>query len=161
MEHLRDIHHVPEFTRLEIEHFFNVYKELEPGKSVEGSNWVGRSDAEGEIVGPTSVPVRQETTMTAPALDRLDDHFGEALVTDYFLLREDFSLEQAAYRQRARTCVHGSPAGYRRLLGACRVPVAADREARCDRPRRRCRDRPVRLPSDGRLVALRLLRVLF
>ena len=50
MEHLRDIHHVPEFTRLEIEHFFNIYKELEPGKSVEGSNWVGRSDAEGEIV---------------------------------------------------------------------------------------------------------------
>ena len=34
MEHLRDIHHVPEFDRLEIQHFFEVYKELEPGKSV-------------------------------------------------------------------------------------------------------------------------------
>jgi inorganic pyrophosphatase len=49
LEHLRDIHHVPEFDRLEIQHFFEVYKELEPGKSVEGANWVGRTDAEAEI----------------------------------------------------------------------------------------------------------------
>ena len=32
MEHLRDIHHVPEFQRLEIQHFFEVYKALEPGR---------------------------------------------------------------------------------------------------------------------------------
>jgi inorganic pyrophosphatase len=49
LEHLRDIHHVPEFDRLEIEHFFTVYKELEPGKSVEGASWTGRVDAEREI----------------------------------------------------------------------------------------------------------------
>jgi inorganic pyrophosphatase len=49
LEHLRDIHHVPEFDRLEIQHFFEVYKELEPGKSVEGANWVGRTEAEAEI----------------------------------------------------------------------------------------------------------------
>ena len=49
LEHLRDIHHLPEFDRLEIQHFFEVYKELEPGKSVEGANWVGRKDAEAEI----------------------------------------------------------------------------------------------------------------
>jgi inorganic pyrophosphatase len=48
-EHLRDIHHVPEFDRLEIQHFFEVYKDLEPAKSVEGAEWVGRSDAEAEI----------------------------------------------------------------------------------------------------------------
>jgi inorganic pyrophosphatase len=48
-EHLRDIHHVPEFDRLEIQHFFEVYKDLEPGKSVEGATWVGRTDAEAEI----------------------------------------------------------------------------------------------------------------
>ncbi len=35
-EHLRDIHHLPEFDRLEIQHFFQIHKELEPGKSVEG-----------------------------------------------------------------------------------------------------------------------------
>lgn len=49
VEHLRDIHHVSEFDRLEIQHFFEVYKDLEPGKSVEGANWVGRTEAEAEI----------------------------------------------------------------------------------------------------------------
>ncbi|WP_236243233.1 inorganic diphosphatase [Streptomyces sp. CC228A] len=49
MDHLQDIHNVPEFDRLEIQHFFEVYKDLEPGKSVEGANWVGRAEAEAEI----------------------------------------------------------------------------------------------------------------
>jgi inorganic pyrophosphatase len=49
LEHMRDIHHVPEFERLEIEHFFSVYKDLEPGKSVEGATWAGRVEAEAEI----------------------------------------------------------------------------------------------------------------
>jgi len=49
-EHMRDIHHLPEFDRLEIQHFFEVYKDLEPGKSVEGASWVGRAEAEAEIM---------------------------------------------------------------------------------------------------------------
>jgi inorganic pyrophosphatase len=49
VDHLRDIGDVPEFDRLEIQHFFAVYKELEPGKSVEGAEWVGRAAAEEEI----------------------------------------------------------------------------------------------------------------
>ena len=49
LEHVRDIYHVSEFDRLEIQHFFEVYKDLEPGKSVEGATWVGREDAEQEI----------------------------------------------------------------------------------------------------------------
>ncbi|MFA7324442.1 MAG: inorganic diphosphatase [Candidatus Nanopelagicales bacterium] len=49
LEHLRDIHHVSEFDRLEIQHFFEVYKDLEPGKSVEGATWEGRVEAEKEI----------------------------------------------------------------------------------------------------------------
>jgi inorganic pyrophosphatase len=49
VEHIRDIHHVPEFDRLEIQHFFEVYKDLEPGKSVEGATWVSRIEAEHEI----------------------------------------------------------------------------------------------------------------
>jgi inorganic pyrophosphatase len=49
-EHLRDIHHMPEFDRLEIQHFFEVYKDLEPGKSVEGATWTGRAEAEAEII---------------------------------------------------------------------------------------------------------------
>jgi inorganic pyrophosphatase len=49
LEHMRDIFHVPEYERLEIEHFFSVYKDLEPGKSVEGATWGGRTEAEAEI----------------------------------------------------------------------------------------------------------------
>ena len=49
LEHLRDINHVPKFDLLEIQHFFEVYKDLEPGKSVEGANWVGRTEAEAEV----------------------------------------------------------------------------------------------------------------
>jgi inorganic pyrophosphatase len=48
-EHLRDINHLPVFDKLEIQHFFEVYKDLEPGKSVEGATWVGRDEAETEI----------------------------------------------------------------------------------------------------------------
>jgi inorganic pyrophosphatase len=46
----QDIDDVSDFHRLEIQHFFEVYKDLEPGKSVEGAHWVGRADAEAEIV---------------------------------------------------------------------------------------------------------------
>ena len=47
--HLTEIHHIAEFDRLEIQHFFEVYKDLEPGKSVEGATWAGRVDAQAEI----------------------------------------------------------------------------------------------------------------
>jgi inorganic pyrophosphatase len=40
-EHLRDIHHLPQF--------FLIYKELEPGKSVEGASWADRAAAEAEV----------------------------------------------------------------------------------------------------------------
>ncbi len=46
---MRDINHLPKFDRLEIQHFFEVYKDLEPGKSVEGADWVGRAEAEPEV----------------------------------------------------------------------------------------------------------------
>ena len=49
LEHLRDINHVSKYDRLEIQHFFEVYKDLEPGKSVEGADWVGRVEAEEEV----------------------------------------------------------------------------------------------------------------
>jgi inorganic pyrophosphatase len=49
MEHLRDIHHVPEFDRLEIQHFFEVYKALEPGKMVRSEAWADRTAAEVEV----------------------------------------------------------------------------------------------------------------
>jgi inorganic pyrophosphatase len=49
MAHLTDISDVSEFERLEIQHFFEVYKALEPGKMVQGFSWVGREAAEKEI----------------------------------------------------------------------------------------------------------------
>ena len=47
--HLRDIGDVSEYDLLEIRHFFEVYKELEPGKQVDAAKWVGRGEAYEEI----------------------------------------------------------------------------------------------------------------
>lgn len=44
-ESIKDLEDISEFDRLEIQHFFETYKDLEPGKSVEGAHWVGREDA--------------------------------------------------------------------------------------------------------------------
>ena len=49
MYNIRDLTDVSDFDRLEIQHFFETYKDLEPGKSVEGAEWVGRAEAEAEI----------------------------------------------------------------------------------------------------------------
>ena len=37
---------ISEFDRLEIQHFFETYKDLEPGKSVEGAHWADKEVAE-------------------------------------------------------------------------------------------------------------------
>ena len=49
-DHLRDITNIRQYLLLEIEHFFTVYKDLEPGKSVEGATWTGVQEAEEEVV---------------------------------------------------------------------------------------------------------------
>jgi len=49
MAHLTDITDVSGVDRLEIQHFFSTYTDLEPGKSVEGAEWVGRTEAEDEV----------------------------------------------------------------------------------------------------------------
>jgi len=46
---LRDPRHLPGFDRLEIEHSFLIYKELEPGKSVEGASWADRAAAKAGV----------------------------------------------------------------------------------------------------------------
>jgi inorganic pyrophosphatase len=50
MESFQDLDDVSEFYRLEIQHFFETYKDLEPGKSVEGAHWAKKAEAEAEIV---------------------------------------------------------------------------------------------------------------
>jgi inorganic pyrophosphatase len=51
LKDLRDITDLDRFLRLEIQHFFEIYKAIEPGKSVDlgGDKWAGRADAEAEI----------------------------------------------------------------------------------------------------------------
>jgi len=49
-DHLQDLGDIPEFQRSMIQHFFEVYKALEPNKRVESAEWVDRTAAETEIV---------------------------------------------------------------------------------------------------------------
>ena len=44
--HIQEIDDVPEQTRKEIEHFFEHYKDLEPGKWVKTKGWGSAADAE-------------------------------------------------------------------------------------------------------------------
>ncbi|RBP63100.1 inorganic pyrophosphatase [Brevibacterium sanguinis] len=48
-ESIQDVSDVDKFTLDSIEHFFTRYKDLEPGKYVKGSKWVGRAEAEAEV----------------------------------------------------------------------------------------------------------------
>jgi len=48
-DHIQDINDVPEYTRKEIEHFFEHYKDLEPGKWVKTEEWGDRAEAEAII----------------------------------------------------------------------------------------------------------------
>jgi len=43
--HIEDIDDIPEYTKKEIEHFFEHYKDLEPGKWVKIEGWQGRAEA--------------------------------------------------------------------------------------------------------------------
>ena len=51
LAHLHDVGDLDRFLLLEIKHFFEVYKAVEPGKSVriDDDPWVGRAEAEAEI----------------------------------------------------------------------------------------------------------------
>jgi inorganic pyrophosphatase len=44
--HIQDINDVPEQTKNELKHFFEHYKDLEPGKWVKVGEWAGKAAAE-------------------------------------------------------------------------------------------------------------------
>ena len=44
-DHIQDVNVVPEYTRKAIEHFFEHYKDLEPGKWVKTEGWGSASEA--------------------------------------------------------------------------------------------------------------------
>jgi inorganic pyrophosphatase len=73
MARFQDIDDLPDFDRLEIQHFFETYKDLEPGKSVEGATWAGRADAEAEIVASrerlAALATAPHPDMSGPASD--------------------------------------------------------------------------------------------
>jgi inorganic pyrophosphatase len=45
-DHIQDLGDVPDFELKAIQHFFEHYKDLEPGKEVSAAGWVGRDQAE-------------------------------------------------------------------------------------------------------------------
>ena len=47
--HVHNHTDLPQITLEQIRHFFEHYKDLEPGKSVEGATWTGVADAEREV----------------------------------------------------------------------------------------------------------------
>ena len=49
-DHINDIGDVPTFELDAIKHFFVHYKDLEPNKFVKAADWVGRAEAEAEVV---------------------------------------------------------------------------------------------------------------
>jgi inorganic pyrophosphatase len=63
-EHVQDIDDVSSFTLGEIQHFFERYKDLEPGKFVKGSDWGNREDAE-KIIGEAIARASEQGVSTA------------------------------------------------------------------------------------------------
>ncbi|MGL5866274.1 MAG: inorganic diphosphatase [Dermatophilaceae bacterium] len=87
---ITELDHLSEFDRLEIQHFFETYKDLEPGKSVEGAHWAARQDAErcvteaverATAAGMSTARWRMPATAEAPAptsLARTPDELSAA-----------------------------------------------------------------------------------
>jgi inorganic pyrophosphatase len=55
-EHLRDIHHLGEFDRMEIQHFFTVYKDLEPASPSRARPGSAASRRRPRSTPPSSAP---------------------------------------------------------------------------------------------------------
>jgi inorganic pyrophosphatase len=48
--HLTELDDIPEYERREIAHFFDIYKDLEPGKGTQTRGWGDRQEAESTII---------------------------------------------------------------------------------------------------------------
>jgi inorganic pyrophosphatase len=58
-DHVHEYSDIPDITRQQIEHFFEHYKDLEPGKWVKIGNWHGAADAREMIVAAIERAGRQ------------------------------------------------------------------------------------------------------
>ena len=157
------------FDRLEIQHFFEVYKDLEPGKSVEGANWVGRAEAEAEVRavlravqgeparGLDQARPRRRTPVAPPATD--PGHFPreqaavEVAGQQEFLARRTppgrgLGPDQGALRTK-RVGLAGNSPGWRAML--C-LPGSSFPDVRGNRRRYRLRPRKYPIAPDSSRV---------
>ena len=95
---IQDLTDVSDFDRLEIQHFFETYKDLEPGKSVEGAHWAGREEAEACI---TQAIERASTAGLSTARWRMPAHATDVL-TESELSRARTADEVTAAAEKAR-----------------------------------------------------------
>jgi inorganic pyrophosphatase len=63
--HLNELHDVPEYELAEIAHFFEIYKELEPGKSTDPAGWRPRDVAEQAIATAREAYAKQAAKKAA------------------------------------------------------------------------------------------------
>ncbi len=59
-EHVTELDDLPALSLLEIEHFFSVYKDLEPGKSTPPTSWPGRPGTSFRTRSPTPPDARPD-----------------------------------------------------------------------------------------------------
>ena len=104
-----------------------------------------RHKAQARRPAPTSTRAEKETRCPPPPCPT--QHLGEALATDYFLVREQFTDEQwEHFIAHAPLRRRGGAARDQRVLGGRRAALAADAPARRARPLRRGH-RGLRLPG--------------
>ncbi len=96
--HIVDLEDISSFDRLEIQHFFETYKDLEPGKSVEGAHWAGREEAEACI---TQAIERASTAGLSTARWRMPAHVPD-VVTESEQSRARTADEVTAAAEKAR-----------------------------------------------------------
>jgi len=81
LDELRDIDDLDPFLRLEIQHFFKIYKAIEPGKQVVAGSerWAGRAEAEAEVRAALDRPVPEPPAPDRRGADRRTlDRAGQA-----------------------------------------------------------------------------------
>nr|WP_304529208.1 inorganic diphosphatase [Blastococcus sp. Marseille-P5729] len=71
-DHIQDLADVPQAELDTIQHFFEHYKDLEPGKMVEGSDWVGRDEAVRVIAESVDAFNAASETPLRPAVEEMD-----------------------------------------------------------------------------------------
>ena len=126
-----DIDDVPEHLRNEIAHFFSIYKDLEPEKSVEVQGFADRAAALEELEqcqiayravetsdeGGDDMPFpRQEVQETVERYHELRERIDEGLEPDAFGVLADFYTEDAVYIDGAWGRIRGAR-GHRALAG--------------------------------------------